>query len=38
MENQYLHDEELFGWLMAWSFLMIVGGFVAGIICSFYLL
>lgn len=33
--NIYLEDDELRGWLMAWSMLMIVGGFVLGVMATY---
>lgn len=33
----YLEDDEMKGWLMAWSLLMIVGGFVLGVAATYVL-
>lgn len=34
--NPYMHDEELRGWLLAWSFLIYIGGFVSGVVFIFF--
>jgi len=31
----YLEDDEMKGWLMAWSLLMVVGGFILGVVANF---
>jgi glycopeptide antibiotics resistance protein len=35
--NVYLDDEEMKGWLYAWSFIVYIGGLVSGIILVYFL-